>query len=132
MTDDFKIEKDIPCPSPDELKRGKGKSYETKYSFLKTIESGSSFECTWTQAQTINLYCKRIDRLMCQRWMDDKPFKEHTMTTRKNAKVRVWIYDYEDAPLWMRERLDKTRDIAEDYENKRVTPHRIPRKNKSK
>ena len=96
MTDDFKIEKDVPCPSPDELKRGKGKSYETKYSFLKTIESGSSFECTWTQAQTINQYCKKIDRLMCQRWIDDKPFKEHTMTTRKNAKVRAWVYDYED------------------------------------
>jgi len=130
MSDDFKIEKDIPCPSPDELK--KGKSYETKYSFLKTIKSGSSFECTWTQAQTINLYCKRIDRLMCQRWTDDKPFKEHTMKTRKSAKVRVWVYDYDDAPHWMRERLDKTRDVAEDYINKRVTEPRIPRKNRSK
>ena len=107
----FKIEKDIPCPSPKEQKANRvHKKSETKYSFLETIESGSSFECTWGEAQGIITKCrshKSRDIIGVQRWIDKKSYSDHTLHSRKKAKVRVWIYERELVPEWLRERLDR-------------------------
>lgn len=91
MSDDFKVEKNVPIPKREKKKKRIGTSrYVDKYKWITELDDGDSIVCNRRESQNIICFCKKWGIKTVQKWIDKRAWYEAGYS--EDGKYRLWFY----------------------------------------